>query len=238
MTKNELAMRLARLLLLKEGGGTLESFESLLCLRSYFSELTLDELHQIAPKCWQVLQDRGNYFMHCKEHRRAESDFSCALELQPKRPELYNDRGVCRFAQKQYEGALTDLDAALRLRPGFAQAHSNIGNVQRELGDLSKAKAAYNAALLLDANDSRTWNNRGALQEQLNNLVAAELDVRRALELGGCEKAKENLERIAAALRGIELELSPLKTSWCEEEEQAAPLAPGGLHAFGEADDT
>ena len=48
VTKNELAMRLARLLLLKEGGGTLESFESLLCLRSYFSELTLDELHQIA----------------------------------------------------------------------------------------------------------------------------------------------------------------------------------------------
>ena len=48
MTKNEFAMRLARLLLLKEGGGTLESFESLLCLRSYFSELTFDELHQIA----------------------------------------------------------------------------------------------------------------------------------------------------------------------------------------------
>ena len=48
MTQNELAMRLARLLLLKEGGGTLESFESLLCLRSYFAELTLDELHQMA----------------------------------------------------------------------------------------------------------------------------------------------------------------------------------------------
>ena len=48
MTQNELAMTLARLLLLKEGGGTLESFESLLCLRSYFSELTLDELRQIS----------------------------------------------------------------------------------------------------------------------------------------------------------------------------------------------
>ena len=48
MTQNELAMTLAQILLLKEGGGKLESFESLLCLRSYFSELSIDELHQIA----------------------------------------------------------------------------------------------------------------------------------------------------------------------------------------------
>ena len=48
MTQNELAITLARILLLKEGGGKLESFESLLCLRSYFSELTIDELHGIA----------------------------------------------------------------------------------------------------------------------------------------------------------------------------------------------
>jgi hypothetical protein len=60
----------------------------------------------------------------------------------------------------------------------------------------------------------RTWNNRGALQEQLGNLVAAELDVRRALELGGCPKAATNLSRISGLLSRAVLELSPLQPCW------------------------
>lgn len=172
------------------------------------------ELLRKAPTCWQLLQDRGNYHMRQGELRRAEADFSAALALHAARAELYNDRAACRIEQGRHADALPDLEAALRLTPGFAKALSNLGNVQRELGELEGAKQAYNAALLLAPQDAHTWNNRGALQEQLDNLVAAELDMRRALELGGCAKAADNLARIAARLAEAELELRPLQPCW------------------------
>lgn len=218
------------------------------------------ELVRRAPRCWSVLQDRGNFHMSQGEHRRAEADFSSALELHSTRPELHNDRAVCRIEQGRHADALPDLEAALSLRPTFPQALSNLGNVQRELGELDKAKHAYNSALLLAPKDAcvrhtatpspshdwhgatptrppvslhshpaiaraarrRTWNNRGALQEQMGNLVAAELDVRRALELGGCAKAEHNLHRICTELSGRGgMELRPLQPCW-----EKAPPAP------------
>ena len=173
------------------------------------------ELVRRAPTCWSVLQDRGNFNMRIGEHRRAEADFSSALELHATRAELFNDRAVCRIEQGAHAEALPDLEAALRLRPSFAPALSNLGNVHRELGAFEKAKQAYNGALILAPDNAHTWNNRGCLQEQMGNLVAAELDVRRALELGGCEKAGSNLARICQALAEQGgMELRPLQPCW------------------------
>ena len=160
-----------------------------------------------APACWQLLQDRGNFFLFQDELRRAEADFTSALDLQSSRAELWNDRAACRIQSGQHESARADLEAALRLNPNFAEALSNLGNVHRTLGELGRAKEAYNAALLLNPRDARTWNNRGALQEELGNLVAAELDVNRAVELGGCDKAVENRARIGQLLALGETEL-------------------------------
>ena len=38
-----------------------------------------------APACWQLLQDRGNFFLFQDELRRAEADFTSALDLQSSR---------------------------------------------------------------------------------------------------------------------------------------------------------
>ena len=50
MTQPELAKELARALLLKEGQGKPESFSSLMCLCSYFSEMTMEELLGVATQ--------------------------------------------------------------------------------------------------------------------------------------------------------------------------------------------
>ena len=93
------------------------------------------ELVRRAPACWQLLQDRGNFFMHCGEHRRAEADFTAALHVHAKVADVFNDRAVCRIEQGKHDAALPDLEEALRLRPNFPQALSNLGNVQRKLGE-------------------------------------------------------------------------------------------------------
>ena len=172
------------------------------------------ELLRLAPACIELLHDRGNFHMRVGELRRAEVDFSAALELTSERAELYNDRAVCRIEQGLFVEALSDVKRAVRLRPDFAEAISNAGNAHRRLGHYEFAKQAYDTALLLAPLDARTWNNRGALQEDLGHLVAAELDVKRALELGGCPKAQENMERIAARLASGDIELRPLRPCW------------------------
>ena len=169
-------------------------------------------LLQRAPSCWQVLQDRGNFYLAGGELRKAEIDFSAALELNPERAELWNDRAACRYQACRHADALVDTAQALHLRPAFAQALSNRGNAHRALGHRQAAKAAYNAALLLDPTDARTWNNRGALQEDLGNLVAAELDIRRSIELApDGERALANLARVAEKLAESDVELRPLQ---------------------------
>ncbi len=50
MTHHELSKILARQVLLKEGGGEIESFNSLICLISYFSEMSIEELLGIASQ--------------------------------------------------------------------------------------------------------------------------------------------------------------------------------------------
>jgi tetratricopeptide (TPR) repeat protein len=169
------------------------------------------ELLRRAPSCWQLLQDRGNFFLHSGQLRRADADLSSAIDLFSERPELWNDRAVVRMEQKLHREAASDLEEALRLRPTFASAWSNLGNALRHSGHLERAKHAYNSALLLEPTDARVWNNRGALQEQMGNLVAAELDVTRAIGLGGCPKAAANRARIAELLARAEMELQPLQ---------------------------
>ena len=48
MNKKELAKKLARTLLLKEGQGKLGSFRSFMCIQSYFNEMSVKELQGIA----------------------------------------------------------------------------------------------------------------------------------------------------------------------------------------------
>jgi len=79
-------------------------------------------LHRRAPDCWQLLQDRGNFYLRIGELRRADSDFTAALALYPTRPELWNDRSACRSQMCRHADALADTQEALRLRPTFAQA--------------------------------------------------------------------------------------------------------------------
>ncbi len=50
MTQPELATKLAKAMLLKEGGGKLESFKSLICLRNYLSEMSIEELSGVATQ--------------------------------------------------------------------------------------------------------------------------------------------------------------------------------------------
>ena len=79
-------------------------------------------LHRRAPDCWQLLQDRGNFYLRIGELRRADSDFTAALALYPTRPELWSDRSACRSQMCRHADALADTQEALRLRPTFAQA--------------------------------------------------------------------------------------------------------------------
>ncbi|KOO26854.1 tetratricopeptide tpr_1 repeat-containing protein [Chrysochromulina tobinii] len=194
-------------------------------------------LHRRAPDCWQLLQDRGNFYLRIGELRRADSDFTAALALYPTRPELWNDRSACRSQMCRHADALADTQEALRLRPTFAQALSNRGNAFRALGNVGAAKAAYDAALLIDPLDSRTWNNRGALQEDVGNLVAAELDLRRSLEIDpSCARAESNRQRIARVLQHADLELQPLRP--CSPTDVAAAVGedPWSIETFTLAD--
>ena len=69
--------------------------------------------------------DRGAAFAEAGHYDEAITDYTRALEIEPKHAEFYNNRGAAYREKGQYDQALADFNRALEINPKYGNAYYN-----------------------------------------------------------------------------------------------------------------
>ena len=81
----------------------------------------------------------GNEKADKGDHYGAISDFSKAIEINPKDDDSYFNRGNSKVDLKDYYGAISDYTKAIEINPNYYQAYGNRGLTKSDIGDLKGA---------------------------------------------------------------------------------------------------
>jgi tetratricopeptide (TPR) repeat protein len=93
---------------------------------------------------------QGDYDYDRGQCDRAITDYTHAIELNPRFAEAYNNRAYTYMMEKKYQPALDDLNQAIEIRPDYAHALMNRGDVYNYgLVDRPLAIADYNRLIAL-----------------------------------------------------------------------------------------
>jgi lipoprotein NlpI len=113
----------------------------------------------------------------------AITDYTRAIDLNPKYANAYHNRGRVKHAKGDLDGALADFTSALALAPKHALAYYNRGNAKYAKGALDGALADYSRALALDPKYTDAYHNRGLAKAHKGDLDGAIADYSRAIDI-------------------------------------------------------
>src|SRR5438105_6394118 len=97
-----------------------ETFEKLLT-----KAVAIPQPPVVSPKTKEQWLAEGVAHRKAGHYEDAISDYTQALQLDPKYAFAYNNRGFAYYNLKQYDKALADYDQALQLDPKHAFAYNN-----------------------------------------------------------------------------------------------------------------
>jgi tetratricopeptide (TPR) repeat protein len=91
---------------------------------------------------------RGNTRMRSfnQNEKAALSDYTKAIELDPRNPKSSNNRGLVKVSLGDYVGAIEDYNKALEVDPKAAYAYKSRGDAKKIVGDFTGALADYDKA--------------------------------------------------------------------------------------------
>lgn len=125
----------------------------------------------------------GNAF-NARNYAAALTNFTRAVELNPRHAGAYCGRGMSKWWLQDYSGAIADYDKAIALNPKEGGYYSNRGQARFALHKVSEALADYNKAIDLDPRNVQAHFNRGTLKVLgLTNYAGAAADFTKAIEL-------------------------------------------------------
>ncbi len=82
---------------------------------------------------------RGLAYAKKGQYDQAISDFTKALEINPRYAYAYNNRGLTYWNKGQYDQAISDFTKALEINPRDADAYVNRGVAYMSIGQYDKA---------------------------------------------------------------------------------------------------
>ncbi len=181
--------------------------------------------------------DRG-YKKYVKgDYYGSISDFTKAIEIDPKDSGAYYNRAIVKHDLEDYYRAISDYTKAIEIDPNYKEAYYNRGLVKEDLNDNYGAISDYTKAIEIDPNYAKSYNNRGRLKHSLEDYYGAISDFIKAIEIdpnyalaysnlavtkgegfeddeGACSDIKK------AALLGDKYRIDWLETSegkWCQD---------------------
>ena len=93
------------------------------------------------------------------DHYGAISDYTKAIEIDPKDPDAYYNRGWNKRKLKDNYGAISDYTKAIEINPNYKSAFKNRGIAKEEIGDIKGACSDWGKASFLGDKDSFNWKN-------------------------------------------------------------------------------
>ena len=130
-----------------------------------------------------IYNSRGNAYYNLGQYPKAISEYTKAIELDPKHAKAYCHRGVVYRKLGKLDQAISEYNKALELDPNYAAAYNNRGNVYSDLGQYPKAICDFTRAILLNPKYATAYYNRGVAYGNLGQYNQAISDYTRAIEL-------------------------------------------------------
>jgi tetratricopeptide (TPR) repeat protein len=148
------------------------------------AQADFDRLSAINPAQSMDFYTIGLAYLCKRDYDHAITDFSKAIDLDPKFAVAYDSRGfVYANHKKDYDRAIVDLDKAIELDPKFANAYTHRGLAHAGKKNYDRAFADHNRAIELDPKSTSAYNNRGLAYAGKRDYDDAITDYSKAIDL-------------------------------------------------------
>ena len=127
--------------------------------------------------------NQGMLQIQTKEYRQAISDFSQAIQLNPRFVEAYLKRCEMRYKLGDNQGVLNDCFEVFKIDPTVAKAYYYQGRARYSLSYIQPAIESYTSAISQDSNYAQAHYYRGIAYKELQITASASNDLTRAAEL-------------------------------------------------------
>ncbi|HZL72711.1 MAG TPA: serine/threonine-protein kinase, partial [Planctomycetota bacterium] len=126
---------------------------------------------------------RGDVMRMRELHDDAISDYTKAIDMDPKFEKAYVGRGSARRDKGQLEDSIKDCDVAIALHPECTAAYFNRGNAKHDQGRYGEAIEDYSQAIELHPRHAEAYINRGNSKSRLGRREEALADYSKAIEM-------------------------------------------------------
>ncbi|HET6977225.1 MAG TPA: toll/interleukin-1 receptor domain-containing protein [Pyrinomonadaceae bacterium] len=127
--------------------------------------------------------NRGKECNKAKDYDCAITNYTKAIQLNPRYVEAYYQRGVSYDDKRDYVAAIKDYDEAIKLEPQFAEAYFNRGAANDSLQDNDAAIRDYTKAIELKPRFKPAYTNRGSAFAEKEDFDSAIKDYNTAISL-------------------------------------------------------
>tara|TARA_Y100001968_G_C19271517_1_gene674497 strand:- start:224 stop:826 length:603 start_codon:yes stop_codon:yes gene_type:complete len=120
-----------------------------------------------------------------EDYSGAISDYTKAIEINPRYAKAYLNRGSAKSGLTDYSGAISDYSKAIEINPRYPNAYLNRGIAKDKLKDYYGAISDYTKAIEINPKYSEAYSNRGISKGQgfQDNKGACD-DFKKAASLG------------------------------------------------------
>ena len=163
--------------------------------------------------------DRAAAYSEKGQLDKALSDWTAAIQFNPKNAPAYYNRAIVYSRRRQYNLAIRDSTTAIQLNPKYANAYHNRGAFHADIGEFDKAIADYGEAIRFNPRSASTFDNRAQAYEYIEKFDKAIADYDRVIQIvpkdaedyaarGNAYFAKDDYKAAVSSFRKA-LQLSP-----------------------------
>jgi len=139
---------------------------------------------QLKSKDAEIYNNRGFAYCEIGQYDQAISDFSKAIEINPRFAPAYNNRGAAYLYTAQYDQAISDLSKAVEIDPRLANAYNNRGWAYIKMEQYDEAVSDFDKTIEIDPRLAEAYFYRAVVHSLLEEYDKALLDAVKAQKLG------------------------------------------------------